>query len=662
MTIPTYIEKENIGADQSLVTPTPTSNVLNLETDYGADMTGGTNERNTLQQALDDATSGDTVYIPEGTLLLDYSGVAGQPVISITSAHSGITLKGAGHNTTILLNSGHDTYNKHIIDVDGDSNAPSNFTIRDLKVDGNNNGTSNNHIRGVWVYESGSGTGNLVENVWATGCKSTIIRNNSPGCVVRYCTSYDGAGHGFAGDDWGVYSSQSNRILYEYCHAYNCGQHGLDASGGYTTVRHLLSEQNGYSGGKNTTNTHHCEWIDVVFRDNDDLGYLTTGPPNGDIHMTDVSAQNNPLGGFNFQGGTSYTLHLDNVQAIGNGTNNGNILLQETWNVNAGTIESEGATVGPGLRLEAGTTGSIDTYYHNNNNDGPIATGGSSLTIGTQTQQDITPKAPPTNDTSGGGGDGGSGGDTGSGGGSATASGTIIESWEGGSIGSAWGGNTGSFGVDTATASDGDNSLYYDGATVSGWHHLVSTSGLSEYPQQGDTFRWGMYIGPNAGGAVSVFTWAAQSATWAPNGYGVRINRNPSSSNTIQLEKDFTAFSASSASTTAPIPQSEWLTCVVDWADDGTMTFTLFDAAGTQLGQVSATDTTYTTGGLGFEASDSAGASPRFDAIQIDATSTSYVNETGSASAFTFAVRQNGTAVDCDAFIRQNGSAAPLQN
>ncbi|MFC6975827.1 hypothetical protein ACFQL1_15945 [Halomicroarcula sp. GCM10025709] len=54
--------------------------------------------------------------------------------------------------------------------------------------------------------------------------------------------------------------------------------------------------------------------------------------------------------------------------------------------------------------------------------------------------------------------------------------------------------------------------------------------------------------------------------------------------------------------TTIVIPDDEWLRCNIDWQSDGSITMTVTEVdSGTQVGQISGSDTTYSAGGHGWE-------------------------------------------------------------
>ena len=50
------------------------------------------------------------------------------------------------------------------------------------------------------------------------------------------------------------------------------------------------------------------------------------------------------------------------------------------------------------------------------------------------------------------------------------------------------------------------------------------------------------------------------------------------------------------------LPEGEWLHGVITWGTGGSISVALYNATGTQVGSLSASDSTYTSGGIGFNA------------------------------------------------------------
>jgi len=139
------------------------------------------------------------------------------------------------------------------------------------------------------------------------------------------------------------------------------------------------------------------------------------------------------------------------------------------------------------------------------------------------------------------------------------------------------------------------NSPVFEGShalKVSNSSGLFSTSGLANYPSQGDTFQVRQYI--DAGTQQqSIIAFGVQDAN---NCYALAVNNTNSAlrlfnlvsgSATIEFQKSFT------------YPTEEWLKVQVEWSSSN-ITATVFDSSGTELISGSAQDNTYTSGGIGF--------------------------------------------------------------
>jgi len=126
---------------------------------------------------------------------------------------------------------------------------------------------------------------------------------------------------------------------------------------------------------------------------------------------------------------------------------------------------------------------------------------------------------------------------------------------------------------------------------------IGSTSGLPRYPNQDETFR--IFVqNPSSGGRIYVYFFLQSSTGFGGYRVGVRpglddLVLQESNPNNTQSRIEKTSVSLSTGTTyfVDTLPQS-----------NGTITATLFDTSGTQLAQVSGTNTTYTDGGIGFEA------------------------------------------------------------
>ena len=144
----------------------------------------------------------------------------------------------------------------------------------------------------------------------------------------------------------------------------------------------------------------------------------------------------------------------------------------------------------------------------------------------------------------------------------------------------------------------------YTGST----EKMVSTSGLNAYPAQGDTFRFNMQFST---GAFSGLYYGLQDEY---HKYLIRPNSGAGAFQ-LYLETGQGAWTPLDEQTGITIPTGEMMEIEVDW--QATTTCTLYNAAGSQLAQVSTTDTTWTSGGIGLESNSSnASATTTWDYIR----------------------------------------------
>ena len=391
MSLPNAITESAIGASDASVQAPPADHID--VRDHGAKLDGSTDDHSAIQSALDEAAKDGTpsaVYIPKGTAHIGSRLIIG-------SRHSGVTLQGAGSDTHLRLRSGV-SQNYDLIRILGRNGAVTDVTIRDLRLDGQGDLQNDKHIWGVLAYASGGGDdNNLVENVWVHDFSGSNMLLRSPGMTARYISSWGAKNWHGVNIDCDDVDNSSRPITLEYCHAWSNTTHGIDASGGHSVVRHALSEENGW-GGKNTSETLSARWENVVFQNNEYLGYMTSGGPQGPVTMNRVMARGNGRTGFYLQGGAP-RLEIGEMVALGNQKehNMGNIYISDGFSVTADSIRSGSAVNGPGIRLETGASGSLREYVHDGQNSSGDIVNGSDISVESTTQGPVDPLPLPTN-------------------------------------------------------------------------------------------------------------------------------------------------------------------------------------------------------------------------------------------------------------------------
>jgi len=143
--------------------------------------------------------------------------------------------------------------------------------------------------------------------------------------------------------------------------------------------------------------------------------------------------------------------------------------------------------------------------------------------------------------------------------------------------------------VSTARASDGSASFEWVGGKAS----IYSNSGLENYPVRGDTIRHDYFQATD--GAASGFDFGGDNPQ---NSYGVFVDLNGK----LELRRD-TRNNGGSIQVLAisPIspPTGEFLTVEIVWGTP-TITAEVRDASGTTLATVSADDSFFDSGGIGW--------------------------------------------------------------
>lgn len=194
----------------------------------------------------------------------------------------------------------------------------------------------------------------------------------------------------------------------------------------------------------------------------------------------------------------------------------------------------------------------------------------------------------------------------------------IIDNAEDGDI-SEYGGRTSSLSASQSQTYDGSWAI--ESAPSSSFDTMASTSGLTTYPSPGDSFQYHIYP-TDSQSNIQVY-YAAQSETHDPNGYSVRLRGGD---DTIRLYEDGTVLDQVNVSR----PTGEWLTVTVNWGTSGSHDVTVEDASGQTVATLSASSSTYTSGGIGMGSFDDGGASTYFDYIinpdAGTATSAQYVS------------------------------------
>ena len=227
------------------------------------------------------------------------------------------------------------------------------------------------------------------------------------------------------------------------------------------------------------------------------------------------------------------------------------------------------------------------------------------------------PASCPTSATEAASGESGGGGGGGSGDPPAYP---VIEDFERDNPLADYGGSTGLFSITSSPTYEGSSALVNDGGDFGG---VNSTSGLDNYPERGDEFDAHLN---NAGdqnfAAVNFFT---QAETDGADRYAAGISGVDGEFTLWKTEGDSTQTLDSSALSSTT---SGWYRVEIS-TDSSTVTADLYDdSSGDHLASVSASDSTFSSGGIGFR---SAGNGEAFDYAVFD-TDPDVVEDFGRSS------------------------------
>lgn len=172
-----------------------------------------------------------------------------------------------------------------------------------------------------------------------------------------------------------------------------------------------------------------------------------------------------------------------------------------------------------------------------------------------------------------------------------------------------------------------DNGTYALNGGESDEDTIISTS-LPNLPRRGDVISYRTYFGAEDN---SYFHFAAQSET---NRDSYRLDiRDAADELRLYKFENGSATLINSTNITDP-PNNEWLKVHIDFGDTNTseIVATTYDSTGTELATITAQDTTYDSGGIGFSQDSS---SIYFDSVKVNNASSTgqYISQNHSVSS-----------------------------
>lgn len=380
-------------------TPTTQEGVLNV-LDYGAAGDGEADDTQAIQTALNDAEDGDTVYLPPGEYFVARPHFGIETIFTVPTGVSDLTIRGSPryNNTRIFI--GRDEYstrrNVAVFRTQLDHDVVRGLEIRNLTLDGNRPRgiePSSPSSFGLHFWPSGAGGGHdiLVEDCWLENFNGPAIVCREGGDITfNRITSLDNTQNfGLSEQDDSTVGTDEYGIVVRNSISMNATLVGIDHNqGGRVKLENIYSTNNGNSGWKTKAENRETRLVNCTFEDENYFAALRTNigdtetipDPPVEISMDRVSVRNPSGGGIYLSGDTSEqknsnitggTIEIRNCRADVEAAEGGLTVHAPS----GGTIDELrvfGTRNGPAVWYSGDYNLDIGTFYHDDNDSGPI--------------------------------------------------------------------------------------------------------------------------------------------------------------------------------------------------------------------------------------------------------------------------------------------------
>jgi len=347
---------------------------LNVKTDYGAAGDGSTDDTVAIQEAVDDAAPGDTVYLPAGTYVVNKdNSVDNQACIMVKPTRGNgcdnVTFRGDGKDTTVMCGGGNDNFIQVIAVYT--SETVTGLVFEDFVIDGNaSNQASGARGQNIVAADDPAQDNDItIRNILSVDALDTGIAPRAGGVTVTDCTVRRAGKHGI-----GINPVDSEctvkRCLVTESPPPGSGEptYALDFSDGYGLVEDCVFLNGSGTGFKVTEDPTDVTFRRIRSENNANHGFQRAGENSGNTTATfeDVVCRYNGDVGFRFAPYVTYKVPSGN--AIVSAHNNGN----NGYLLRGGTIEADGevhSTGHPNLSFGTDTTGYIQDLYSTEDSD-----------------------------------------------------------------------------------------------------------------------------------------------------------------------------------------------------------------------------------------------------------------------------------------------------